>query len=56
MQQQYLHDDDQALKNYRAYLALTPRPANWDAVNDLVNSLEQPETVAAAKTPPAGGD
>jgi Flp pilus assembly protein TadD len=50
---QYLHDDAQALKNYRAYLALAPRPADWDAVNDLVNSLEQPAIVAAAKAPPA---
>jgi len=49
---QYLRDDAQALKNYRAYLALTPRPADWDAVNDLVNSLEQPALVAAIKPPP----
>jgi tetratricopeptide (TPR) repeat protein len=50
---QYLHDDAQALKNYRAYLALTPRPADGDAVNDLVNSLDRPAAVAADKTPPA---
>ena len=49
---QYLHDAAQALKNYRAYLALTPRPADWDAVNDLVNGLEQPAMVASVKTPP----
>jgi len=53
---QYLRDDTQALKNYRAYLALTPRPADWDAVNDLVNSLQQPATVMAAKAPPAKGN
>src|ERR1017187_2473513 len=29
---QYLHDDVPALENYRKYLALTPRPADWDAV------------------------
>jgi tetratricopeptide (TPR) repeat protein len=52
VQRQYLHDDDQALKNYRAYLALTPRPANWDAVNNLVNGFEQPETAATERTPP----
>ena len=50
---QYLRDDAQALKNYRAYLELKPRPADWDAVNDLVNSLEQPAMVAAMKAPPA---
>jgi tetratricopeptide (TPR) repeat protein len=49
---QYLHDDAQALKNFRAYLALTPRPADWAAVNDLVNGLEQAATVAVAKAPP----
>jgi len=53
MDRQYLRDDAQALKNYRAYLALTPRPADWDAVNDLVSSLEQPALVAAVKAPPA---
>ena len=47
--QQYLHDNALALQNYRAYLALTPRPANWDAVNDIANSLEPP----AANPPPA---
>jgi tetratricopeptide (TPR) repeat protein len=50
---QYLRDDAQALKNYRAYLALTPRPADWDAVNDLVNGIGQPALVAMAKTPAA---
>ena len=53
VERQYLRDDEQALKNYRAYLALTPRPADWDAVNDLVNSLDQPAMVAALKAPPA---
>jgi tetratricopeptide (TPR) repeat protein len=50
---QYFRDDRQALKNYRAYLELTPRPADWDAVNDLVNSLQQPamenETAVSAQ-------
>jgi tetratricopeptide (TPR) repeat protein len=50
--QQHLHDNALALQNYRAYLALTPRPANWDAVNDIANSLEQPAVVAAANPPP----
>ncbi len=49
--QQYLHDDALALQNYHAYLALKPRPANWDAVNDLVNSLESPgKTTASIET------
>ena len=52
VERDYLRDDAEALKNYRAYLVLTPRPADWDAVNDLVNSLEQATTAAAAKTPP----
>jgi tetratricopeptide (TPR) repeat protein len=51
--QQYLHDNTLALQNYRTYLALTPRPANWDAVNDIANSLEPPAAVAAANPPPA---
>ena len=50
--QQYLHDNALALQNYRAYLALTPRPANWEAVNDIANSLEQPAAVAVANPPP----
>jgi tetratricopeptide (TPR) repeat protein len=47
VQRQYLRDNAEALKNYRAYLEMTPRPADWDAVNDLVNSFEQPATIAA---------
>ena len=39
--QQYLHDNTLALKNYRAYLALSPRQANWDEVNAIANDLEQ---------------
>jgi Flp pilus assembly protein TadD len=46
--QEELHDDKLALQNYREYLALTPRPANWDAVNELAKNLEQ-----AAANPPA---
>ncbi|HEX7569243.1 MAG TPA: tetratricopeptide repeat protein, partial [Verrucomicrobiae bacterium] len=37
--QQYLHDNQAALENYRAYLALTPRPANWDEVNAIAIAL-----------------
>ncbi len=49
---EYLHDTKTALENYRAYLALTPRPADWDAVNAVVNDLEQPPAVAAVNPPP----
>lgn len=45
----YLRDDPAALKNYQAFLALAPRPANWDEVNALASSLEQ----ALGGTPPA---
>ena len=50
--QQYLHDNKSALENYRAYLALSPRPGNWEEVNALASSLEQsltPVVVAAAQ-------
>jgi tetratricopeptide (TPR) repeat protein len=50
--QEYFHDNKLALQNYRAYLALSPRRENWDAVNAIVNGLEQPATVASANPPP----
>src|SRR5271170_2831160 len=43
-----LHDNKLALENYRAYLALTPKPANWDEVNEIANHLEQSTGVATA--------
>jgi tetratricopeptide (TPR) repeat protein len=49
---EYLHDTKAALENYRAYLALTPRPPDWDAVNAVMNNLEQPPAVAAVNPPP----
>jgi Flp pilus assembly protein TadD len=48
---QYLHDERTALENYRVYLALTPRPADWEAVNDLVQKL-QPSAAPATENPP----
>jgi len=48
---EYLHDNKTALENYRAYLALTPRPADWDAVNAVMNDLEQPPAVAVVNPP-----
>ena len=49
--QESLHDNQLALQYYRAYLALTPRPANWDAVNEIAGNLEQPANVAPAVSP-----
>jgi Flp pilus assembly protein TadD len=48
---EYLHDNNAALENYRAYLALTPRPADWDDVNAVMNNLEQSATVASLNPP-----
>ena len=50
--QQDLHDNKLALQNYHAYLALTPRPANWNSVNDIANSLEQQMIATAAVMSP----
>jgi tetratricopeptide (TPR) repeat protein len=46
--QQYLHDNKAALESYKKYLALTPRPANWDEVNSLAANLEVAEAKLAA--------
>lgn len=48
VEQQYLRDNKSALDNYRAYLALTPHPENWDAVNAIADNLEQSTTVTSA--------
>jgi lipoprotein NlpI len=53
VEQQYLRDDSEALRNYRAYLALAPRPADWQAVNDLVTSRGQPAPAAETSAPAA---
>ncbi len=50
--QQHLRDNKLALQNYRAYLVLTPRPANWDEVNAIATSLQQPMAVAVVTAPP----
>lgn len=39
---QYLNDRATALRRYREYLALQPRPSDWEAVQGIVASLEQP--------------
>jgi len=49
---QQLNDRAAALALYRQYLALTPRPADWDAVNALAQSLQPapaPVTQALSK-------
>jgi len=51
--QQYLHDNKTALENYRAYLALSPKLANYDDVSALANSLEQSLAPAPAPAPVA---
>jgi tetratricopeptide (TPR) repeat protein len=51
--QQDLRDNKLALQYYRAYLALTPRAEKWDAVNAIVNNLEETTEVAVATPPPA---
>ena len=52
LNQEYLHDRRAALQNYRAYLALDPRPANWDEVNATANALERNLALAAVSPPP----
>ncbi|GDY19160.1 hypothetical protein LBMAG56_05050 [Verrucomicrobiota bacterium] len=42
-----------ALAKYREYLAVTPRPANWAAVQELATSLERELAPAPRPTPPA---
>jgi tetratricopeptide (TPR) repeat protein len=48
--QQYLHDNKTAREYFQKYLALTPRPANWNDVKAVADSLEEP--VVAANTQP----
>lgn len=48
VEHEYLRNDRMALDEYRAYLALNPRPADWDDVNALVNTLEESATTSAA--------
>ena len=51
--QQYLHDNKTARIYFEKYLTLTPRPANWDAVKAIADSLEEPPAVAATPQPQA---
>ncbi len=43
-----LRNPTQALSHYREYLALTPRAADWEAVNTVVRALDQELAQAAA--------
>ncbi len=51
VERQYLHDNAVALQNYRAYLALTPHPADWDQVNAIANDLGQQASGAPNPSP-----
>jgi tetratricopeptide (TPR) repeat protein len=44
---QYLHDPKSALADYQAYLALNPRPADYDQVRDIVADFERGDSIAA---------
>jgi tetratricopeptide (TPR) repeat protein len=55
---QYLNSRPNALRHYQDYLALNPRPANWDAVNATAHTLEQdshpaPLTTATRSSAPS---
>lgn len=53
--QEYLRDNQTALTYYEKYLALSPRPAQWNEVNAIVTGLQAsaPPTVAMTSAPPA---
>jgi tetratricopeptide (TPR) repeat protein len=44
-------NDPAAVQKYREYLALKPRPPDWDAVNAIVQSLERPVPPPSRPTP-----
>ncbi len=48
--QAYPNERPLALQKYRQYLALTPKPADWDEVNTIAGELER-ELVLAAHLP-----
>jgi tetratricopeptide (TPR) repeat protein len=52
VEHEYLRNDRLALDEYHSYLALNPRPANWDDVNAVASSIEQAPMLAAAMPPP----
>jgi tetratricopeptide (TPR) repeat protein len=50
--QEYLHDNELAVKNYRAYLQVTPQAGNSADINALISDLEQTVPVIADLTTP----
>jgi len=48
---EYLHDHKAALASYQSYLALTPRPANYNEVKALVATLAQSDAAATVMAP-----
>lgn len=52
VEHQYMHNDQLALDEYRAYLAMNPHPESWDAVNALVNTMTQTPGAPALPPPP----
>jgi tetratricopeptide (TPR) repeat protein len=50
---EYLHDPKSALADYQAYLALNPRPADYDQVKEIVEGFERNDFIAAIPPPPA---
>ena len=51
--QKYLRDNRSALAWYHNYLTLSPRPADWDAVNAIVAGLEPAGATPMAPAPVA---
>jgi tetratricopeptide (TPR) repeat protein len=50
LSQTHLNNRPEALKRYREYLALNPRPANWEDVDAAARALEQ--EINGTPTPP----
>ncbi|MFO1512658.1 MAG: tetratricopeptide repeat protein [Verrucomicrobiota bacterium] len=50
---QNLNNRPEALRRYRQYLALQPKAADWDAVNAIVRSLEEPAVTPLQARPQA---
>lgn len=51
VEQEYLHNDRLALREYLAYLSLNPRPSNSADVNAIVNSIDRSAGGAGAAPP-----
>jgi tetratricopeptide (TPR) repeat protein len=51
VEQNYRNNRPLALQKYREYLALKPRPTNWEEVNSVARDLEQELTSAPVSRP-----